>query len=61
MSQVNVNEPGPRPVREETVRPVGEENAGTVATRTLTWAVAAVVVIAALAIAFVYVLQNVHP
>ena len=61
MSQVNVNEPGPRPVREETVTSVREENAGTAAMWTLTWAVAVVVVIAALAIAFVYVLQNVHP
>ena len=53
MGQVNVNEPGSGPAR--------DEGAGTAASRNLTWAIAAVIVIAALAIALVYVVQNVHP
>jgi hypothetical protein len=49
---VNVNQPvaGPRPSR--------DENAGTAATRTLTWAVATAIVGAVLAIVIVYVLPR---
>lgn len=52
MSQVNVNPPqlGPGPSR--------DENAGTAATRTLTWAIAMVIVIALLAFTIVYVLHG---
>ncbi|MDB5075446.1 MAG: hypothetical protein JWO42_1625 [Chloroflexi bacterium] len=53
MSQVNVNPP--------TVTEVDDSSrAGAAASNNLTWAVAAVLVIAALAIAIVYVVHNVH-
>ena len=55
MGQVNVNEPGSGP------GPARDEGAGTAASRNLTWAIAAVIVIAELAIALVYVVQHVHP
>jgi len=55
MSQINV-EPGGRGDRDNEGR-----GAMTAATRNLTWAIAAVIVIAAIAIALVYVGNNVHP
>ena len=57
MSQVNVNQPEPRPPRDESVG-TRDESAGAAATRNLTWAIAAVIVIAALAIALVYVVHS---
>jgi hypothetical protein len=51
MSQINVD-PN-RPYRTD-------EDARTAATNNLTWALAAVLIIAALAIAIVYVAHNVH-
>ena len=53
MSQVNVNQPEQGPSRDET--------AGTAATRNLTWAIAALIVIAAMAIAIVYLVHGLHP
>ena len=53
MGQVNVNQPESRPPRGET--------AGTAATRNLTWAIAALIVIAALVIAIVYLAHSLHP
>ena len=55
MSQVNVNQ------RDPDDRTTDSGSAGTAATRNLTWAIAAVIVIAAIAIALVYVVNNVHP
>ena len=55
MSQINVN-PDDRDSRA-----TDERGAMTAATRNLTWAIAAVIVIAALAIAIVYLVQNLHP
>jgi hypothetical protein len=54
MGQVNVNPP----VVTETS---GTKGAGRAAANNLTWAIGAVLVIAALAIAIVYVVHNVHP
>ena len=53
MSQVNVYQPEQGPSRDETVV--------TVATRNLTWAIAALIVIAALVIAIVYLAHSLHP
>jgi hypothetical protein len=53
MGQVNVNEPESGAPRDEGV--------GTAATRNLTWAIAAVIVIAALVIAIVYLAHSLHP
>jgi hypothetical protein len=55
VSQVNVNQPEP-----ESQSSRGE-SAGTAATRNLTWAVAAVIVIAAIAVAIVYLVHSLHP
>jgi len=55
MSQVNVNQ------RDPDDRTTDSGSAGTAATRNLTWAIAAVIVIAAIAIAIVYLAQNLHP
>ena len=55
MSQINV-EPGDSGERESEGR-----GALTAATRNLTWAIAAVIVIAAIAIAIVYLVHNLHP
>jgi hypothetical protein len=54
MSQINV-EP------QRVVERDDGERAGAAASNNLTWAVGAVLVIAALAIAIVYVVHNVHP
>jgi hypothetical protein len=53
MSQVNVDQPESGPPR--------DEGAGTAATRNLTWAIAAVIVIAAIVIAIVYLVHSLHP
>ena len=53
MSQVNVNESGTGPAR--------DEGAGTAATRNLTWAIAVVIIIAAIVIALLYLVHNLHP
>jgi hypothetical protein len=59
MGQVNVN---PQGVREPVVTENSEtKGAARAAANNLTWAIGAVVVIAALAIAIVYVVHNVHP
>ena len=55
MGQINVN-PDNRADRDS-----GARGALTEATRNLTWAIAAVIVIAALAIATVYVVHSLHP
>jgi hypothetical protein len=55
MSQVNVN-PDDRGDRRTDGR-----SALTAATKNLTWAIAAAIVIAALAIAIVYVVHSLHP
>jgi len=55
MSQVNVNPNDPDD------RVSDSRGAMTAATRNLTWAIAAVIVIAALAIAIVYLVHNLHP
>ena len=55
MSQVNVNQ------RDPDDRTTDSGGAGTAATRNLTWAIAAVIVIAAMAIAIVYLAQSLHP
>jgi hypothetical protein len=55
MGQINVN-PDNRADRDS-----GDHGALTEATRNLTWAIAAVIVIAALAIATVYVVHSLHP
>jgi hypothetical protein len=61
MSQVNVNpDRGDREIREVRDDRDGS-GATTAATRNLTWAIAAVIVIAAVAIAIVYLAQNLHP
>jgi hypothetical protein len=61
MSQVNVN-PGDSGDRyDRTDRPTDGESAMTAATRNLTWAIAAVIVIAAIVIAIVYLAHNLHP
>ncbi|HWE61323.1 MAG TPA: hypothetical protein VHB98_06400 [Chloroflexota bacterium] len=73
MAQVNVNDSGRRPpyADESTyantpanygTTPPYDNSAGarTAATSNLTWAIAVVLIIAALAIAIVYVTQNVH-
>jgi hypothetical protein len=54
MGQINVNPPGV-PEKDDT------QSAGRAASNNLTWAIGAVVIIAALAIAIVYVVHNVHP
>ncbi|MDB5057652.1 MAG: hypothetical protein JWO59_1124 [Chloroflexi bacterium] len=54
MGQINVNPPVVADVDDSS-------RAGTAASNNLTWAVGAVLVIAALAIAIVYVVHNVHP
>jgi len=51
MSQINVN---------PNMERVPDEGARTVATSNLTWAIAVVLIIAAVAIAIVYVSHNVH-
>jgi hypothetical protein len=51
-SQVNVNQPVPGPW------PSRDENARTTVTRNLTWALAMVIVVAVLAVALVYVLHG---
>ena len=51
MGQVNVNPNQPV---------IGDDGSRTVATNNLTWAIAVVLIIAALAIAIVYVTHNVH-
>ena len=58
MSQINV-EPGDR--GDPGSRDSEGRGALTAATRNLTWAVAAVIVIAAIAIAIVYLVHNLHP
>jgi hypothetical protein len=58
MGQVNVN-PDDRDTRVE--RESEGRGAMTAATRNLTWAIAAVIVIAAIAIALVYLVHNLHP
>jgi hypothetical protein len=55
MGQINVN-PDNRADRDS-----GARGALTEATRNLTWAIAVVIVIAALAIATVYVVHSLHP
>jgi hypothetical protein len=55
MGQINVNPD------ERADRASGDRGALTEATRNLTWAIAAVIVIAALAIATVYVVHSLHP
>jgi len=55
MSQINVNPDG------RADRGSGDRDALTEATRNLTWAIAAVIVIAALAIAAVWVVHSLHP
>ena len=55
MSQVNVNQ------RDPDDRTTDDRGAGTVATRNLTWAIAAVIVIAAVVFAILYLAQNLHP
>ena len=55
MSQINVNPD------ERAERGSGDRGALTEATRNLTWAIAVVIVIAALAIATVYVVHSLHP
>jgi hypothetical protein len=55
MGQINVN-PDNRADQDS-----GDRGALTEATRNLTWAIAAVIVIAALAIATVYVVHSLHP
>jgi hypothetical protein len=55
MSQINVN-PDDRAERGSS-----DHDALTEATRNLTWAIAAVIVIAALAIATVWVMHSLHP
>ena len=55
MSQININ-PDDRADRGS-----GDRGALTEATRNLTWAIAAVIVIAALAIAAVWVAHSLHP
>jgi hypothetical protein len=51
MSQINVNPDAPRSY---------DDGARTAATNNLTWAIAVVLIIAAIAIAVVYVVHNVH-
>ncbi len=59
MSQINVNPDDTRPVREvREVREPRDDGSRAAATNNLTWAVAMVLVIAAIAIAVVYVAQN---
>jgi hypothetical protein len=60
VGQVNVN---PQGTREPVVMENSSETkgAGRAAANNLTWAIGAVVVIAALAIAIVYVVSHVHP
>jgi ABC-type Fe3+ transport system permease subunit len=60
MGQVNMNPPDTRQpiIMQDSSETRG---AGRAAANTLTWAIGAVVVIAALAIAIVYVVHNVHP
>jgi hypothetical protein len=53
MSQINI-EPNRTP-------PSTDDGARTAATNNLTWAIAVVLIIAAIAIAIVYVANNVHP
>lgn len=53
MGQVNVN-PGYEP-------PVVDDGSRTAVANNLTWAIAVVLIIAALAVAIVYVVHNVHP
>ena len=53
MGQVNVNPSGYEP-------PVNDGGRAAVASN-LTWAIAVVLIIAALAVAIVYVVHNVHP
>jgi len=55
MSQVNVNQSDPDD------RNTDRGGAGTVATRNLTWAIAAVIVIAAIVVAILYLAQTLHP
>ena len=55
VSQVNVNQPDPDD------RSTDRGGAGTVATKNLTWALAAVIVIAAIVFAILYLVQNLHP
>ncbi|HKC73686.1 MAG TPA: hypothetical protein VKF37_05730 [Chloroflexota bacterium] len=66
MSQVNVNPPEPKPTGSQVnvnqpvagPGPARDENAGTAATRTFTWALATAIVGAVLAIAIIYVLPS---
>lgn len=51
MSQINVNPDGPRRY---------DDGSRAAATNNLTWAIAVILVIAAIAIAIVYVMHNVH-
>jgi hypothetical protein len=72
MAQVNINDPGPRPTYTDeptyvntpggSTRPVYDDASGAraSATNNLTWAIAVVLIIAAIAIAVVYVAHNVH-
>lgn len=54
MSQVNINDPEPTPRRDDT------GGARTAMANNLTWAIAMVLIIAAIAIAIVYVIGHVH-
>ena len=66
MSQVNANPPEPRPTGSQVnvnqpvagAGPSRDENAGTAATRTFTWAVATAIVGAVLALAIIYLLPS---
>jgi hypothetical protein len=56
MGQVNIN-----PNTTPNTTPVPNDGARTAATNNLTWAIAIVLIIAALAVAIVYVVHSVHP
>ena len=55
MGQININDDDPR------YRNDRGEGSRSAATNNLTWAIAMILVIAAIAIAIVYVVHNVHP